>query len=99
MSDAAASIALYGSIVTTVGGIIFAIVKYLQWDKQNTTAYKDLEKRVSNVERTLEDHVDDTQRMINDCEKDAKEYKQSSKDAIEELTEWIKWMFDNAKKR
>lgn len=94
MSDVGAIIALWGSIVTTLGGICFAVVKYLQWNKQNTSAYKDLEKRVSAVERKVDDHS----RQITDCADDAKGYEKRSTEAIDKLTEWVKWMFSNGKK-
>lgn len=94
MSDVGAIVALWGSIVTTTGAIIFAIVKYLQWNKQNTSAYKEIEKRMGVVERKL----DDQDRMIKDCEKDAKDYEERSRKALDQLTEWVKWMFSNGKK-
>lgn len=94
MSDVGAIIALWGSILSGLGGILFGVFKFVKWSRENSNIYKDLEKRISAVERDISDH----DKLIKDCADDAKAYEKRSTEALDKLTEWIKWMFTNGKK-
>jgi hypothetical protein len=98
MSDVGAIVALWGSILSGLGGILFGVFKFVKWSRENSNIYKDLEKRISSVERKVDDHIEDSTRMIKDCSDDAEAYEKRSTEAIDKLTEWVKWMFSNGRK-